>query len=369
MNLGRRDVLIGLSASFVSALGIRSGLAADEPLYAAARREADGGYAAVIFGENCGDVARIALPERGHDVALRPGAQECVAIARRPGRFGVAFSALNAAPPQWFASKPDRHFNGHAAFSPEGRLLYTTENDYEAARGVIGVRDATASYAQIGEFPSYGIDPHDLAVIQGGEVMVVANGGVITHPGSGRAPLNSAAMEPSLVYIDLRDGSLIEKIVLDQNLQKLSIRHLAVAGDGRIAFGCQYEGAPEDLPPLIGFHQLGRAPKLVEAPAGIHESLKNYIGSVAADRAGEIVAASSPRGGLVTFWDAASASYLGSRSLEDVCGVADTPQHRCFLMTTGLGIIEAYDAAGAGKPLRDAASSVNWDNHLLRISG
>ena len=34
-----------------------------------------------------------------------------------------------------------RHFFGHGVFSPDGKLLYATENDFEAARGVIGVYD------------------------------------------------------------------------------------------------------------------------------------------------------------------------------------------------------------------------------------
>ena len=49
----------------------------------------------------------------------------------------------------WFTSKPYRHFFGHGVFSADGKLLYTTENDYQNARGMIGVRDATDGYKQI----------------------------------------------------------------------------------------------------------------------------------------------------------------------------------------------------------------------------
>jgi len=46
----------------------------------------------------------------------------------------------------WFTSKPYRHFFGHGVFSADGKLLYTTDNDYQNARGMIG---ATDGYKQI----------------------------------------------------------------------------------------------------------------------------------------------------------------------------------------------------------------------------
>jgi len=47
---------------------------------------------------------------------MKPDASEWVTFARRPGRFGVAIP-LDARPPIWFATKPDRHFFGHGGFS------------------------------------------------------------------------------------------------------------------------------------------------------------------------------------------------------------------------------------------------------------
>ncbi|MGI8724305.1 MAG: DUF1513 domain-containing protein, partial [Methyloceanibacter sp.] len=42
------------------------------------------------------------------------------------------------------------------------------------ARGIIGVRDATDGYKQIGEFPSYGLEPHDVALLGDGRTLVIA---------------------------------------------------------------------------------------------------------------------------------------------------------------------------------------------------
>ena len=45
-------------------------------------------------------------------------------------------------------------------------MLYATENDFEGARGMIGIYDVTARFKRIGEFPSHGLGPHDLAFLR-----------------------------------------------------------------------------------------------------------------------------------------------------------------------------------------------------------
>jgi uncharacterized protein len=372
MMLTRRDMLSGMiAAGALPLLGERA--AADglgrPALFASSRREADGSYAAVLFTGH-GDAARIPLPARGHDLTFRPQSRECVVFARRPGTFAAVF-ADDGRLPIWFKASEGRHFDGHGVFSSDGRLLYSTENDYtgEESRGVIGVRDPGADYRQIGEFASAGMDPHDMALLSDRRTLVVANGGIELDPETGRTPLNLATMEPALAYIDCATGDVVERHVLDKSLHKLSIRHLAVAAGDLVVFGCQYEGPAADFPPLIGFHRRCEAPVLVEAPKEIHRDLKNYIGSVAADASGTIIAASAPRGGLMTFWDAGSRRYLGEKRLADGCGLAGTGETGGFLLTSGSGqVLEHNPVQGFGRAL-DAANwrGASWDNHVVRL--
>jgi hypothetical protein len=79
--------------------------ASSEELFAAARRDDRGTYSAALFSLEGGDVRAVELPERGHDIALRPGSGEWVAFARRPGRFGVAVPT-DGRQPIWFHAKP-----------------------------------------------------------------------------------------------------------------------------------------------------------------------------------------------------------------------------------------------------------------------
>lgn len=364
MQLDRRALLVSLASSAAMLALPRQAVAELEPeCFAASRRDDRGNFTAALF-TLAGDLRSVELPARGHDITLKPDGTAWVAFARRPGRFGVAVP-LDGRAPVWFAAKPDRHFFGHGVFSAHGKLLYTTENDYERAQGVIGVRDATSGYKQIGEFPAHGMEPHDIALLHGGRIMVIANGGIQTHPDRGDDELNLPVMQPSLVYVDLDSGDLIEEQRLAPQLHQLSIRHLAVAANDTVVFGCQYRGPEEDAPALIGFHRRGENPVIAEAPGETQIGLRNYIGSIAADSGGGIVAASAPKGGLVTYWDVTAKRYLGVSSLNDGCGVAPTHRSARFLLTSGEGWLAMAGADGA---LARQNSAFQWDNHAILVS-
>lgn len=364
MPLDRRTFLASIAGS-AAVLAVPNQLIAAfaAERFAAARKDDRGTYSAALFDLEQGDIRAVELPGRGHDIAMRPGGSEWVAFARRPGRFGVAVP-IGAGEPVWFASKPDRHFFGHGTFSADGRMLYTTENDYESGRGVIGVRDANAGYRQIGELAGYGVGPHDLALLSDGRTVVVANGGIRTHPEREREELNLADMKPSLVYVDIETGDLLEEQLLAPALHQLSIRHLAVAENDTVVFGCQYRGPEEDQPPLVGFHRRGEQPVVVPAPATTQAALRNYIGSVTADASGGIVAASAPKSGLVTYWDVASCRFLGTSELSDACGLAPTHHAASFLLTSGQGWLATGEAHG---PLSRRPSRYHWDNHAILV--
>ncbi|MET0689246.1 MAG: DUF1513 domain-containing protein [Methyloceanibacter sp.] len=364
MQLDRRVMLTGLASNAaVLLLPSRARASVEAEYFAAARKDDRGIYSAALFNLKSGDLRAVELPGRGHDITLKPDGSEWVAFARRPGRFGVVVP-MDSRPPVWFAAKPDRHFFGHGAFSSDGRLLYATENDYKNARGMIGVRDATDGYRQIGEFDARGMEPHDIALLGDRRTMVIANGGIRTHPDSGATELNLPDMRPSLVYVDVETGDLIEEQKLSADLHQLSIRHVAVAARDIVVFGCQFRGPEDETPPLIGFHRRGDAPVIVPAPDMTQSSLRNYIGSVTVDKSGGIVAASAPKGGLVTYWDVAGRRYLGTSELSDGCGLAPTHRSANFLLTSGEGwLVTAGPAAAASR----FTSQFQWDNHAILV--
>ncbi|MGF1649310.1 MAG: DUF1513 domain-containing protein [Hyphomicrobiaceae bacterium] len=348
----------------------------DEILFVAARKAPSLGYSASIFRRDGTDVASVPLPGRGHDAAWCKATRTCVIFARRPGTFAVAISPDHNHRPVTFASPAGRHFYGHGVFSTDGRLLYATENDYEAATGCLGIYDATDRFRRIGEFPSHGTGPHDIALIEGGRTLVVANGGIETHPdiGGGREKLNLPTMEPSLAYIDSVTGDLIESHRLPADLSRLSLRHLAIGAGARTVIGSQFEGAPEAEVPLVTIHRRGRSLVRVDLGESLARRFRGYVSSVAVDTSGDIAAVTSARGGVVAFIDVSTGRLLGHRTLADVSGVAPLPlrvEGRAgaglgrprggFLLTSGHGIIA--EAAASDTDDHTTATPWHWDNH------
>lgn len=333
----------------------------NELVFASSVQTASGGYGAVLLGERGDLIASIELPDRGHDITISREAGRGVVFARQPGTFAVVFDPTGKQAPVTLTSVAGRHYYGHGVFSPDGRLLYATESDFEAAQGVVGIYDASDGYRRIGEFPTYGTGPHEMLLMPDGVTFVVANGGIETHPDFGRAELNIETMDPSVVFIDRRDGRLVGQLRLDAGLHQLSIRHMAIDGRGRVWFGCQYKGAPGDSPQLVGYATMDGAINLIELPPGTLADLRNYVGSVAASADGTTVAVSSPEGDLLVAIDVEGKRPVLVETLRNGCGLA--ADGGGFIATSGEG--EMIGIAGA---VRDRQSfDFLFDNHMLRV--
>ncbi len=359
--IDRRAFLKAAGLGFAAAMtpAAWAGVLAADAVFATAFVRRGGDHGAAILSEDGRVLHTIDLPDRGHDVVYDPVSRRSVVFARQPGTFAVVFDHAGREKPLTIASVEGRHFFGHGAFSSDGALLYATENDFEAAAGVVGVYDARAGFKRIGEFPTYGMGPHELLLLGDGRTLAIANGGIETHPDYGRAELNIATMKPSYVLVDRVTGDLIEKHELPAALHQLSIRHMDVDRQGTIWFGCQYRGPVTDRPLLIGRAVRGKQLQLLDMPADVLSGFRNYIGSVAANPAAGTVAVSSPEGNSFAVIDMASGRIVSSKALVEVCGLA--PDGAGFKATTGAGEIVGPDGASRSEP------DYVWDNHMLRI--
>lgn len=340
----------------------------DEAGFLAARRRA-GRYEVAVLDAAGHDRQVLPLEDRGHSFALDAAQGRAVVFGRQPGDFAMAFSLDGSAPSQVWAAAEGRHYFGHGVYADGGRLLLATENDYDAGRGVLGIYDASAGggYRRLGEFATDGIGPHEVVLLPDARTLCVANGGILTHPDYGKRALNLASMRPSLVYVDVASGDVVDTVELAPGLHQLSIRHLAVDASGSVWFGCQYSGPAADQPPLVGRHRRGSAPQLFSGPPEVLRSLRNYVGSVAVDTAGAIVATSSPVGGVVAYWDAASGRSLGMSAHHDGCGVAGVAPGR-FLVSDGAGGLAQAGPAQPTTGVLAHAPDRAWDNHMRRFA-
>ncbi|CUK09722.1 hypothetical protein RUE5091_03214 [Ruegeria denitrificans] len=353
----RRHFLAGLAAT--SLAPIRGWAAVGSPDYLAAALFPDGSYRLAGLDTGGDILFSLPLPARGHAAAAHPHWAQAVAFARRPGTFAVVIDCTTGTEITRLTAPEGRHFYGHGVFSPDGSRLFTTENDYEAADGVIGVWN-TDDYTRMGEFPSGGVGPHDMRLMPDGQTLAIANGGIETHPETGRTKLNLPTMQPRLTYLDV-SGTVLEQVELPRALHKNSIRHLAVRRDGLVAFAMQWQGDKAQHPPLLGLHRRGETLRLLSAPEAVQSTLQGYAGSVAFAGDGSTVAITCPRGNALHRFSVADGQLTGVFPLEDVCGLGPGPEG--YFFTTGTGIVGELTSG----PHISARPDCQWDNHLIPI--
>jgi len=353
----RRQFLKGVLASGLTPLPTWADTGS--PAYLSSAAQLDGSSVLCGIGADLKTLFQIPLPARGHAAAAHPSKPEAVAFARRPGTFAVVIDCMSKRSKTRLVAPEGRHFYGHGVFSKKGEWLFTTENDYEAGKGIVGVWDALSGYKRMAEFSSGGIGPHDIKRLPQTDTLVVANGGIDTHPETGRAKLNIPDMAPNLSYIE--NGSVVEVATLSPELHKNSIRHLAVSSAGNVAFGMQWQGGVE-LVPLVGLHQRGLAVKIIDPPDFLLKQMRHYVGSIAFTGDERSIVATSPRGGVVQSYDAAGQGLISSMELMDASGVTACEQG--IVISSGTGELRKMSPIS---PLIQRSSDLRWDNHLIGL--
>jgi hypothetical protein len=373
MAIDRRHFLIGTalviassSRAFAGVLPLKDDGAPEEAgdLIAACKRP-DGSYSVVILTLDGSIVRELPLQGRGHDVAFDRGSGRAVVFARRPGSFALAFDVGGRREPQLFTTPPNRHFYGHGVFSRDGRLLFATEHDNETRQGLLGIYNATAGYRRIGELPTYGIGPHEVILLADGKTFAVANGGIETHIETGREKLNVDTMQPSLAFIDSTSGALLAQHKQTSELHKLSIRHIAADARGAVWFGCQWEGETAETPELVGCAAIDKPLRIIEPDAPRGAALAGYIGAVAIDGAGRVLAASAPRAGRIIYVDTERGSIIGETQLMDGCGLTRISKS-AFALSSGMGVLQTEEPDHTHLTTASFPGRA-FDNHLRLI--
>ena len=353
----RRGFLVGLLA--VGVVPVPTWADAGTPAYLSAAATPDGSYVLCGLSDALDILFRIPLPARGHAAAAHPTRPEAVAFARRPGTFATVIDCVSGTEKARLIAPEGRHFYGHGAFSSNGDWMFATENDYEAGRGRVGVWDVVAGYKRVAEFDSGGIGPHDIKRLPNSEMLVIANGGIDTHPDTGRTKLNIATMQSNLSYI--LDGAVLETAILPPEHQKNSMRHLAVNAAGDVAIGMQWQG-DGTAPALIARHRRGGDIIHAAMSDDMLRPLDGYIGSMAYSQDGATIGATSPRGDILDTFRADDMSLTERTIIADVCGIA--PSARGFAMTAGTGDLGFYK--NMQQSMRRNTPQA-WDNHLIVI--
>jgi hypothetical protein len=303
------------------------------------------------------------VPMRAHGCAVHPAdPQRVLFFARRPGTQAFELDRATLRVRTVFSTQAGRHLAGHGAYSATGDLIFTPEHDYERARGVIVARDAR-SFAVVGEMDSNGLDPHELAWLPDGRSLLVANGGILTHPRTFRRKLNIPTMDPSLCVLDAVSGKCTAQMRLPDHL--LSIRHLAMSRDGTTAVGLQYEGNKAQAPAIAALYRPhsgtslpkanGAEFRLLTAPPEETRRFQGYVASIAISETHDVIAAACPYGGGVACWALRDERYLGFIATAETYGLSRVAD----------GSIVASQRDGAVREL----DGIRLRSHFLQVAG
>ena len=266
--------------------------------------------------------AAIDLPTRAHGLLREPGGT-VLAVARRPGDWLLRWRPDRTAL-AWSWVEPGRALNGHVLYSADGRTLYTTETDLETGTGLIGLRDA-ATLAKTGEWPTAGMDPHELLLDSDGS-LIVANGGIPSRLETGRAKTQLQRMDPSLVRLDTRSGEVRGQWRLAD--PRMSIRHIAwgaTSAAGPRLHGIALQAEHDDptakaaAPVLAVFDGRKLQPWTTGTDAVAGRPLAGYGGDIAAIAGG--FAVSCPRARGVALWRT-DGQWTGFLPLDEACALA-----------------------------------------------
>lgn len=363
-SLASAGALAGWSAFGAAAFAGDAPRQQDRPaqLLFSAMDDANGRHFIAAVGLDGSIAFRLSVPERGHGGCRRPLTDEVVMFSRRPGRYYQVIDFRQGALVRQIEAEKNHHFYGHGVFSPDGHLLYATANHYPSGGGRIMVYDARLDYRLLGHIDVEGIGPHEIRLHPDGQRLLVALGGIRTHPDYDRLKLNLAAMQPALLLIDRETARIVQRH--EPSHHQLSCRHLDVSPEGIVVAGYQFEGPVWETPPLIA--------RLDSATGAFSEitlaepeqaALQNYIASVAIDPVSRHVTLTAPRGNRTVLLDYLSNEYLGTLTIADVAGaMADGTGG--FLFSSGLGGV--YRSSG-GQAQRIDTGDLRWDNHLTAV--
>lgn len=329
-------------------------------IHIGATRLADGNYGLQGVGGDGQALWQQTVYARCHGGCGRPGSDHAVVFERRPGWRFYVLEASSGTILHEVKASPEEHFYGHGVFSPDGRRLYVTANRYETGEGVVAVYDVTSGYQRVDSLLLNGIGPHEIRLHPDGRTLVVALGGIQTHPDYPRLKQNLASMSPALLLVDRHTGEITGRY--HPSHHQLSCRHLDVGPDGQVWVGYQYEGPDYEAPPLIG-HLDGENYREIPLPEALQQRMANYTASVAVSPVNGQVAITAPRGGVTIILDAADGRVIRERDIPD-CAGAKALRDGTFMISSGTGAITFIDLSG-NMALTNIHQDLQWDNHLI----
>lgn len=238
-----------------------------------------------------------------------------------PGACEVDLNAMKMV--RKITTSDDKYFYGHGAFTGDGKSLYCTETYLDNKKGIIAIRDAQ-TMQNMGEFPTYGDNPHECQLIDNGKVMVVTNAGSTIGGNT----------EPSVTYIDMANQQLIEKVFMTNN--RINTGHIGIAKDGSLVVAsAPRDGLDKTDTGGVSIRPKDKHMETITSPNEVVKSMTGEALSVIIHNTKNIAAVTHPDGNMVTFWSVSDRRLLNVIKAEKPRGVTLTMDEKTFVVSYG----------------------------------
>lgn len=285
--------------------------------------------------------SRIPLDFLAHGFAVQPLRRREAALFEKRGPGGAYVDLVDKAVLRSITPLPGHHFYGHGAFSAGGDALFAVETDLSTNDGQISVRDPN-TFEVVDRFPSYGMAPHDCVLIEGGETLVVTNGG-------GRVGTDAL---PCVAFVDVASQKLLERF--DVSDPRINTGHIAVGARREfIVVSAPRDGLPDDALGGVSVRLPGGALRRASDPHVVTGRMKGESLSLCIHEPSRTALATHPYGNFISFWNLDTGALFAAFDLPNPRGATLTLDGRRFAVSFGplasLMLIEASPL----KPLLD----------------
>lgn len=302
----------------------------------------------------------VPVPTRGHGlIALADGG--FVAVATRPGRWLLRCDTQGQVMVRhgMDSDSPRRSFDGHASVSADGQWIYTVETDPATGQGWISVRELR-TLARVAQFPSGGVDPHQMVLAPGGRLLV-ANGGILREPGGRKVRLDE--MAPCLARIDPASGRIDGRWTLTD--PRLSLRHMAWSNDDSPLLGIALQAEHDDAgrraeaPTLAIWDGQSLSLPCTDPQGG------GYAGDIAAGPAGGFVISAQKLNRGLWWHPGQPRSYTRVAELTEPCALVPGADGAGVMLQAARGVARWH--------LQEAGRLLTWpvalapDNHAIAL--
>jgi hypothetical protein len=260
-----------------------------------------------------------------HGIIIDPNDKNRLLAFEKNGSNAVVVNLTSNSSTQRIAISQDKKFNGHATFDKTGSRLYCTETYLENEKGFISIQDGK-SLQIIGEFPSYGENPHQCQLIDNDTILVVTNTGSV----------NAKNPQASITYIDVQSEKLIERVTLDN--QQLNAGHFEITDDGSLIVA----SAPrEGIEPSqedkglggVSIRSKNRAILTMTQPEVVIDQLRGEALGIVIDEKHKMAAITHPDANMLTFWSIEKRQLIKAMSIPNPRGITLSIDGRSFIIS------------------------------------